>query len=68
MSQQVTQERYFGGPEASFLVQKRSSLLKCTRISTTRDRLFITLGEESVGLVTLCGQVKSFHFALNNFI
>ena len=51
---------------------KRSSLLKRTHFSSnTRDtdlRLFITLGDESVGLVTLCGQAKSFHFTLNDFV
>ena len=35
MSQQAIQERYFGDPKISFLVQKRSSLLKRTHISNT---------------------------------
>ena len=40
-------------------------------ISNMRDtdfRLFITFGDESVGLVTLCGQAKSFNFTLNDFV
>ena len=66
MSQQATRERYFGGPKISFLVQKRSCLLKRTRISNTRDtdfHLFITLGDESAGLgYALCtGKIISFH-------
>ena len=53
----------------NFLVQ--NSLLKHMHISNTHDtdfHLFITLGDESVGLVTLCRQAKSFHFTLNDFI
>ena len=67
----LQQERYFSSPKSSFLAQKRFSLQKCTRVSNRRDtdfRLFIILGDESVNLVTLCGQAKSFHFMLNDFI